>query len=115
MSNPVIFQRIEGAAVFAAATVIYFHAHLSWLLYILLLFSFDVFMVGYAFNLRIGATIYNLGHSMIFPSLLAIVYLLHSSNFVLGFACLGFAHIGIDRAFGYGLKFSTGFKHTHLG
>ena len=25
------------------------------------------------------------------------------------------AHIGIDRALGYGLKYSTGFGFTHLG
>ncbi|MGQ7476239.1 DUF4260 family protein [Streptococcus suis] len=25
------------------------------------------------------------------------------------------AHIGWDRAFGYGLKYESGFKHTHLG
>ena len=25
------------------------------------------------------------------------------------------AHIGIDRLFGYGLKYPTGFKDTHLG
>ena len=25
------------------------------------------------------------------------------------------AHIGIDRALGYGLKLPSGFKHTHLG
>ena len=24
------------------------------------------------------------------------------------------AHIGVDRAVGYGLKYPTGFKHTHL-
>lgn len=25
------------------------------------------------------------------------------------------AHIGIDRLFGLGLKYATGFRHTHLG
>ena len=25
------------------------------------------------------------------------------------------AHIGFDRALGYGLKYSSGFGHTHLG
>jgi hypothetical protein len=25
------------------------------------------------------------------------------------------AHIGIDRALGYGLKYSSGFPFTHLG
>lgn len=26
-----------------------------------------------------------------------------------------FAHIGMDRLLGYGLKYPTGFRHTHLG
>ena len=26
-----------------------------------------------------------------------------------------FAHIGLDRGLGYGLKLPAGFKHTHLG
>ena len=28
---------------------------------------------------------------------------------------LWLAHIGIDRALGYGLKYATGFSYTHLG
>jgi hypothetical protein len=28
---------------------------------------------------------------------------------------LWLAHIGFDRSLGYGLKYSSGFKHTHLG
>jgi hypothetical protein len=25
------------------------------------------------------------------------------------------AHIGLDRALGFGLKYATGFNHSHLG
>jgi hypothetical protein len=113
--NPVVYQRLEGAAIFVAATAIYFHSHLSWILYVLLLFSFDIFMIGYAFNSRVGALLYNIGHSMIIPALLSVVFLFHGNNVILGLACLWFAHIGIDRAAGYGLKFSSGFQDTHLG
>jgi hypothetical protein len=115
MNNPVVFQRIEGAAIFLAATAVYFHSHLNWLLYVLLLFAFDIFAAGYVINTRVGAAAYNLGHSMIFPSILAVVYIFHPSDFILGWACLWFAHIGIDRALGYGLKFSSSFHDTHLG
>jgi hypothetical protein len=115
MRSHILFQRLEGAAIFVAATAIYFHSHLSWVWYVLLLFSFDIFMLGYAFNPRVGAWTYNLGHSLVIPALLAIVYTFYGGPWVLGLACLWFAHIGIDRALGYGLKLSTGFKDTHLG
>ena len=32
-----------------------------------------------------------------------------------GVALVWFAHIGMDRALGYGLKYDTDFKDTHLG
>jgi hypothetical protein len=33
----------------------------------------------------------------------------------LSIALIWMAHIGIDRALGYGLKYSAGFGFTHLG
>jgi Domain of unknown function (DUF4260) len=38
-----------------------------------------------------------------------------SSPLVLSIAMIWLAHIGIDRALGYGLKYATGFAFTHLG
>jgi hypothetical protein len=32
-----------------------------------------------------------------------------------GVALVWFAHIGLDRALGYGLEYDTGFHDTHLG
>jgi hypothetical protein len=37
------------------------------------------------------------------------------SPLVLSIAMIWLAHIGIDRALGYGLKYATGFGFTHLG
>ena len=34
---------------------------------------------------------------------------------ILSIAMIWLAHIGIDRALGYGLKYSAGFGFTHLG
>jgi hypothetical protein len=115
MTNTTAFLRAEGAAMFIAATAIYFANHYSWILYLVLLFSFDISMLGYAINSRIGALTYNIGHSAIIPSLLAGLYAIHHSDALLGFICLWFAHIGFDRMLGYGLKLNTGFRHTHLG
>jgi hypothetical protein len=38
-----------------------------------------------------------------------------ASPLVLSIAMIWMAHIGIDRALGYGLKYSAGFTFTHLG
>ena len=34
---------------------------------------------------------------------------------MLSIAMIWLAHIGFDRALGYGLKYATGFGFTHLG
>lgn len=115
MSGHIVLQRAEGLAVFIAATAVYFHSDYNWIVYLLLLFAFDISMIGYAINARIGAITYNIGHSMIAPALLTVLYVFHQSDLVLGLTCLWFAHIGIDRALGYGLKLSSSFHDTHLG
>jgi hypothetical protein len=115
INNPVFFQRIEGAAIFATATFTYFNQSFDSLVYVLLLFAFDVSMLGYLANPKVGAYLYNIVHSLVAPSLLIVLFIINDSQLVLGTALLWFAHIGMDRALGYGLKFTTGFKHTHLG
>jgi hypothetical protein len=115
MNNTIAYQRLEGLAIFFIATFVFFQSDFSWLAYILLLFAFDISMIGYVVNTRVGAYVYNFGHSFIVPALLVAAYTLTDSRLALGLACLWFAHIGIDRALGYGLKFTSGFQHTHLG
>lgn len=100
---------------FIAGTVVWFSAGFNWLPFVLLLFAFDLFMLGYLAGPRVGAAAYNLGHGLLLPSLSAAGYALTGSDWLLALACLWFAHIGIDYAFGYGLKFPEGFHKTHLG
>jgi uncharacterized protein DUF4260 len=38
-----------------------------------------------------------------------------ASPLTLSIAMIWLAHIGIDRALGYGLKYEAGFTFTHLG
>lgn len=115
MSQQITFQRLEGAAIFIAATVLYFFFGFHWLVFVLLLFAFDIFMIGYLFNHRVGAIIYNIGHSFILPSIAVTIGIIAESQLLIGLSLLWFAHIGLDRMLGYGLKASRGFQHTHLG
>ncbi|HEY1063784.1 MAG TPA: DUF4260 domain-containing protein [Candidatus Saccharimonadales bacterium] len=115
MNKTITIQRLEAGAVFITATFIYVYNDLSLIYFLLLLFVFDLFMVGYFVSSRVGALVYNVGHSFIIPTLLTGLYVLNESDVILGLACLWFAHIGLDRALGYGLKHDSGFAHTHLG
>lgn len=87
----------------------------DWWWLIILFLGFDVSMVGYLISTRVGALTYNVGHSLIGPTLLTAIYIATNNQTILFVASLWLFHIFVDRALGYGLKHSTGFHHTHLG
>lgn len=104
----------EGAAIFILAIVIYAKLGGSWLLFGALILAPDLSMIGYAFGLRAGTFCYNLVHNYMQPAVLALVGLYLNDNLLIHIAIIWFAHIGMDRMIGYGLKYSSGFKHTHF-
>jgi hypothetical protein len=115
VSLPVIYQRIEGVAVFICSIWLYFWLDYKWYWLVIFILAFDAFMVGYLFNARLGAHTYNIGHSLTLPVLLAASSAVFGWHWSLAAGLIWLAHIGMDRALGYGLKEKTGFKHTHLG
>ena len=113
---PLRLLRSEGLVLLAAALAT-FAVGLDeplWLVPALLLVP-DVLMVGYARSNRLGALLYNLAHSYPAPALLGALALAAERTWWQGVALIWFAHIGMDRALGYGLKYDTGFSDTHLG
>lgn len=107
--------RAEGLAVLAAATTLYFITGGVWWVYAILLFAPDLSFLGYAGGNKVGAVIYNLAHTYLVPILLGMAGILLQIDLLQHLALIYFAHIGLDRALGYGLKYASGFKHTHLG
>lgn len=106
--------RLEGLALLAAAVAA--HAWLEggcWRFALLFLLP-DLSMLGYLAGPRIGALAYNAAHATIGPLLLLIAGLLLAPA-LLPYATIWLAHIGFDRALGYGLKYAEGFGVTHLG
>ena len=71
-------------------------------------------MLGYLAGKKIGAHAYNLAHTYTMPALLALVLWLSGQTSFLWLAIIWTAHIGFDRLLGYGLKYETAFKDTHL-
>ena len=72
-------------------------------------------MVGYLGGTRLGAITYNLAHSTPLPAAVIALGWWQHEPLVLAFALVWLAHIGMDRALGYGLKYNDHFQHTHLG
>jgi len=113
--SPNVIQRLEGAALLGFALVVFAIGDLSWWWFAALLLTPDLFALGYLANDATGAFVYNLGHTMVWPLAILAWGLVADQQWVMGLAAIWLAHIGMDRALGYGLKLSDGFKHTHLG
>lgn len=108
--------RLEGLALAVVAGVLYGRTGSGWGLFAALILLPDLAFLGYLAGPRIGAITYNLTHSLIGPLALALAaLLLPAAGPMLPVALVWVAHIGIDRALGYGLKYGTGFGLTHLG
>ncbi|MCA9341674.1 DUF4260 domain-containing protein [Candidatus Saccharibacteria bacterium] len=75
----------------------------------------DISAFGYLQNSRAGALTYNLGHSMVGPTILIALYIFSGIDWSLFIGLAWLFHIFVDRALGYGLKHTEGFHHTHLG
>lgn len=113
--GPKVFLRLEGATLLLGSAAAYFALGGHWLLFALLLLAPDVAMLGYLFGKRLGAHLYNLFHGTPLPAALLAYGFFAGQPLAVSVALIWFTHIGLDRMIGYGLKYSSGFKDTHLG
>ena len=113
-TGPKILLHLEGLMVLIAACAFYRELGASWGNFALLLLVPDVSMLGYALGKKVGAGVYNSAHTYPAPLLLwCLGYFGHYPAF-LPLSAIWVAHIGLDRLLGYGLKYGTDFKDTHL-
>ncbi len=110
-----VLLRLEGLAVFAAALAVYSHLGASWLAFAALFLAPDLAMAAYLGGPRLGASVYNLAHSYVAPLALGAAGVALGSPVAPAIALVWIAHIGFDRALGFGLKYATGFGDSHLG
>jgi hypothetical protein len=113
-SMPALLLRAEGAAAAFAAIAFYIHIGGSGLLFVLLILAPDLSALGYIKNPVVGSVVYNTVHTYAMPIILAVIALAVGSQLALSIALIWFTHIGIDRLMGFGLKYPTQFKDTHL-
>jgi hypothetical protein len=107
--------RLEGLTLFVGMIVLYAVWDGSWWVFAILFFAPDLSFLAYLSGPRTGALIYNIAHSYMAPVTLLTLGFGLASPLTLSIALIWLAHIGIDRALGYGLKYSAGFGFTHLG
>ena len=113
--GPRTVLRLEGLALFLGMTLLYGVWDGSWWVYAALFMAPDLSFLAYFGGPRFGAMMYNAAHSYMVPMALMTVGFAMAEPLVLSIAMIWLAHIGFDRALGYGLKDASGFTFTHLG
>ncbi len=107
--------KLEEAAMFGLSIyALSFHG-VEWWWYLILALGPDIGMVGYLLNNKVGAVCYNLLHHKGIAIALFAIGWLTQNILIQQIGIVLFGHSSMDRLFGYGLKYSNGFKFTHLG
>ncbi|MFB6253331.1 MAG: DUF4260 domain-containing protein [Halobacteriaceae archaeon] len=112
--GPRTYLRIEGLAVLGLSLAGYFTLDGSILMLVVLALAPDVSMLGYLLNPKAGSISYNVVHTYTLPLALGAFGFWGDSSIAILLALIWTGHIGADRLVGYGLKFESNFKDTHL-
>lgn len=113
--EPRSFLRVEGLAALVVALAVYVALEGPiWLLLVLALAP-DLSMLGYLAGPRVGSLAYNVVHTYALPLALGGLGAWTDATLAILVAAVWAGHIGLDRFAGYGLKYPTGFRDTHLG
>lgn len=114
LTGPNLMLRLEGLALFAAAAATYAYLQASGWAFVLLLLAPDLAMIAYRVDTRTGALIYNIAHHLALPLGMIALGAVAGHQVLSELGLIWMAHIGMDRVVGYGFKYSTAFKDTHL-
>ncbi|MWB94289.1 DUF4260 family protein [Flavobacterium sp. GA093] len=107
--------KLEELSLFVLGIYLFSLLSYEWWWFLALILAPDLSMLGYIFGNKSGAYFYNAFHHKGIGIILYIlgcylkIEILQLSGIIL------FSHAAMDRMFGYGLKYETGFQDTHLG
>ncbi len=108
--------KLEQVALFLFSIILFSEiTDLPWYFYAALFFVPDISFIAYAINTKIGAVFYNLLHHQGIWIFISILGFYSEIEWLLGLGIVFTGHAAFDRLFGYGLKYSDSFNHTHLG
>lgn len=115
LTRPGLLLRLEGLALLVGALALYWGVDGRWLVFALFFLAPDLCFFAYLVNKRVGAAAYNLVHTTFIPLGFGTIAVIGPNRLAGIVALIWLAHIGFDRLLGYGLKYETAFKDTHLG
>ncbi|MFZ6639848.1 DUF4260 domain-containing protein [Undibacterium sp. TC4M20W] len=107
--------RLEGVCVLLSSLIAYSEFGAGWGVFALFFLAPDLSLLAYLAGPRAGALIYNTAHSYAGATLILASGIFFSAPLAITAGLIWISHIGFDRALGYGLKYSIGFRFTHLG
>ncbi|MGH2582086.1 MAG: DUF4260 domain-containing protein [Anaerolineales bacterium] len=108
--------KLEEAAIFAGTLIAFYGAFPGpWWVFLLLLLTPDLGMLGYLGGPRLGALTYNLVHHRGIAVAIYFLGVYLENPLVIWIGLIIFLHSTLDRVFGYGLKYPDSFQNTHLG
>ena len=114
--RPDLLLRLEGLFWLAASWIAYQRLYPGrWGLFALLFLAPDLSLLAYLRSQgRVAAALYNSAHNYVLPLALGLSAWRWGWPLAGQLALIWVAHIGFDRAVGYGLKFPGQFKLTHI-
>ncbi|WP_417363345.1 DUF4260 domain-containing protein [Galbibacter sp.] len=107
--------KIEELFMLALGCYLFSTLDYSWWWFIGLFLLPDIGMLGYVINTKVGAFTYNIFHHKGIAIVLYMLGLWLGLPYLSLAGILIFSHTSFDRMLGYGLKYHTDFKDTHLG
>jgi len=110
-----VLLRCEGLLILVVSLLAYAKFGSGWGIFALFFLAPDVSFAGYLAGPQAGAITYNAAHSLGGALVVLAAGFFLSIPIAITAGIIWLAHIGFDRALGYGLKYSAGFKFTHLG
>ena len=112
--TPRTWLRLEGLTLLIGALTGFATTGEAWWFVPAFLLLPAVAALGYLWSTRVGAHLYNLTHAAPLPAALAGIGVWQHQSRILAIALIWMAHIGMDRALNYGLKYGADARHTHL-
>jgi hypothetical protein len=114
--RPDLLLRVEGGLQLAIACIAYGHFFpQQWGLFALFFLAPDLSLLAFASKQgAISAAVYNLAHTEALPLLLGLAAFETHHPFGGKLTLIWMAHISFDRLLGYGLKFASSFRYTHV-
>jgi len=110
-----LWLQAEGFVVLVLSLELYHLTAASWWRFFVFLLVPDLSLLAYVGEPAFAARVYNIVHSYTLPLTLAVAALAMNQSHILPYALIWTAHIGMDRALGFGLKYPEAFGRTHLG